>query len=167
MTPNGTRRLLTLNPLARVVESMVSLMGSGRAATLRTPSATSWSRSGVSNRRSSSASLRPSALAGFVVFTVRRQDFILPVVQGLGNVVQSPVLDTAGQPGQYSRRCPRPLAKLQQVFYRVGSHSLGDSFHVHHKKRKVIAVDNFFSIMIAQGILNVVGADALDPRDVL
>ena len=62
MTPKGTRRLLTLNPLARVVASRVSLMGSGRAATLRTLSAKSCNRSGVSNSRSSSASLKPSAL---------------------------------------------------------------------------------------------------------
>ena len=63
ITPNGTLLFPTFNPLDIVVISKVSAIGAGRAATPSTSAAVPRKRSGVSNNRSRTDSLIPSALA--------------------------------------------------------------------------------------------------------
>ena len=63
MTPRGTRRRPMMRPLGRVSILSTLPMGSGRAATCRTPSTMPATRSGVRVSRSSMAGRIPASLA--------------------------------------------------------------------------------------------------------
>ena len=62
-TPNGVRIFSILRPLGREPPPIISPMGSGNAATSRTPLEISASRSGVSRKRSVNAWERPFSFA--------------------------------------------------------------------------------------------------------
>ena len=63
MTPRGTRRRPMIRPLGRVSILSTLPMGSGRAATCRTPSTMPATRSGVRVSRSSMAGRIPASFA--------------------------------------------------------------------------------------------------------
>src|SRR5690606_35806774 len=190
-TPRGTRTWLISRPFGRRQARTVSPTGSGSSATSRTPAAIPWIRSRVSARRSKRAALTPfcrafsrsfplaamisSAFASSSAAIARSAASFRSVAsraRRLAAALASLALRRTSLSGSCAGGAPAGARSIGCVLMsdpsrRRGSICSGRSLLFSDREDEVVPVDHLVEVLVAQDLVNLLRAAALDPGELL